>query len=772
MLVSMNWKPFVFCLPCLGTLLLSAACSPGAELKIDDRPGAPGEWGFHPEEKGLSPVNPPAFSWRPQKGAVSYELELAENDRFNPVRFRTAGIGFNVYTPPRILPPGRWCWRVRYTNQAGEVSPWSRIRRLELDAKARAFPLPDRKQLLARIPAGHPRLFMRPEQVSSLREKASGQGRQHLEALRKHCNALVKKPPPTAEPPTYPKGIVRGSDPWRKIWWGNRSYTIKVLDSAATLAFTGLITGEKNYSDTARRLLLDAAEWDPHGSTGYRYNDEAGMPYAYHFSRTYTFLHDQLSEDERVLCRRVMAARGKEMYRHLHPRHLWQPYSSHSNRAWHFLGEIGIAFYGEIPEAGDWAWFAANVQHAVYPVWSDTRGGWHEGHAYWTSYIGRFTQWVDVARAAFGIDLFQKPYFSQVGYYPMYLMPPGSRGGGFGDLNAGRRSSHSRDLMYLFAAAARNPYWQWYAEQHGPLPVQASYRDLLRGLLPAVPAKAPDDLPVSRCFDGVGQAMLNTTLLKAENNVAVLFKSSPFGTQSHGYDANNSFLLYAFGERLLIRSGKRDSYGSDHHKNWMWETKSVNSVTVNGNGQGKRTAKARGEITSFSTSKDIDIVAGEAGTAYGDALDGFSRQIVFVKPDLVVIYDRLTAPKPSTFTWHLHAPVPFKEAGDQAWTVTKGNAACRIDVLEPTDLDLAITDQFDVPPRPRVKLTEWHLNASAKTPASSQECITVIRPYRKGQSPIALPEMRKTEKGFELKAQTSVGQVKIELGEEVKARVM
>ena len=45
-------------------------------------------------------------------------------------------------------------------------------------------------------------------------------------------------------------------------------------------------------------MLLAAAAWDPKGSTGYRYNDEAGMPYAYHFSRAYTFIHDRLGEEE------------------------------------------------------------------------------------------------------------------------------------------------------------------------------------------------------------------------------------------------------------------------------------------------------------------------------------------------------------------------------------------------------------------------------------------------------------------------------------------
>ncbi len=80
----------------------------------------------------------------------------------------------------------------------------------------------------------------------------------------------------------------------------------------------------------------------------------------------------------------------------------------------------------------------------------------------------------------------------------------------------------------------------------------------VRGTLPKVEATPPDDLPASRLFRGTGLAVLNTTLRHADQDVQVIFKSSPMGTQSHGYEANNSFLLWAYGQRLLLRSGYRD----------------------------------------------------------------------------------------------------------------------------------------------------------------------------------------------------------------------
>jgi len=592
------------------------------------------------------------------------------------------------------------------------------------------MPLPARAELLARIPTTHPRLFLRPENLPKLRALAQGEMKTQYEALVRQCEQILADPPPTAEPPTYPPDMERKSEEWRVMWWGNRTYTIKALNSAATLAFTRLLGGQERYGQEAKRILLECAKWDPKGSTGYRYNDEAGMPYNYYFARTYSFVNDLLTEDEKEICRRVMKVRGDEMYRHLCPRHLWQPYASHSNRAWHFLGEVGIAFLGEIDGADDWVWFATNVFFNVYPVWSDDDGGWHEGSSYWSSYIDRFTWWADVMREAMGIDAYDKPYFSKLGYYAMYLLPPDKLDGGFGDLTANKRARNYMPLMSILAAQAQNPHWQWYVEQlGGPVPTEG-YIGFIRGQLPRVEAKKPDDLPASRLFAGTGQAYLNTDITDASNDVQVVFKSSPFGTQSHGYESNNSFLLWAYGQRLLIRSGYRDIYGSDHHQNWMWTTRSTNCITVSGQGQRKHTAMAQGRITAFLTTPEIDVVVGDASESYEAPVELFKRAILFVKPDLIVVYDRLRASEPSTYEYWLHAINEFDVGGGNTVTVKNGDVGCHVSFHCRSPLSFEQTNEYDPNPRPRIKLREWHLTAGTTQKEEDMEFITVYRPYK------------------------------------------
>jgi hypothetical protein len=739
------------------TILFAMSGQAAQTLKLDERPAEPGEWGYRPAHGDVSQVNPPSFSWRPQRG-LTWEIECARDASFETIVYVVKALEFNVHCPPKTFAPGSYTWRYRGKDSRGNTTNWSRARTFTIAEDTVAMPMPDRKELLARIPKSHPRLFVRPENLGRLRELARGKMKKEYDALVKECERLLAHPPATEEPPKYPEGTIRNSDPWRDIWWGNRTYTIRALNGAATLAFTRLLGGQEKYGLEAKRILLECAKWDPKGSTGYRYNDEAGMPYNYYFSRTYTFVNDLLSEDEKTLCRKVMKVRGDEMYQHLCPRHLWRPYASHSNRAWHFLGEIGVAFLGEVDGADDWVWFAMNVFFNTYPVWSDDDGGWHEGSSYWASYIGRFTWWADVMREAMGINAYDKPYFSKLGYYAMYLMPPGKIGGGFGDLTARRRARQNVPLVSGLAAQAQNGHWQWYVEQLGGPTAVGGYIGFIRGALPEVEAKPPDDLPASRLFRGTGQAYLNTSLTDADKSVQVVFKSSPFGTQSHGYEANNSFLLWAYGQRLLIRSGYRDSYGSDHHRLWMWSTRSVNNITVNGHGQGRRTAKARGEITAFKTTPAVDVVVGEAASAYEPPLDRFTRAIIFVKPELVIVYDRLEAKEPSVYEYWLHAVNKIGVDDQHRIQVKNGDVVCDIDFLTPANLSFMQTNQYDPNPRPRITLREWHLTGTTPEKQKRMEFVTLYRPHKTSDNIVSQATLDPAPGGYILKVSQS-GQI-------------
>ena len=777
-----------------------------AGLLLDESPVQPGEWGYQPTDGRQVPVSPPSFVWRPMPNIARWELvveEATKQEAFYHVEHCT----FNTHTPPVVFQSGNYSWKYRGFDKDGTPTNWSQTRTFEVPRSARPMPLPERNELLKRIPSQHPRIFVRPEGMSRLRELAKNELNAEYQELVKLCENLLKDPPDTTEPPIVKEGGFRASE--TNLWWGNRLRTINVLENAAMLAFVWNLDGNEAYAKLSKRLLMDVAAWDPKGTSGFRFYDEVGMPYNYHFSRTYTFLNSYLNEEEKQRCRELMKIRGKEMYDFLFPQGerfsersgerlvLWYPYNSHDNRAWHFLGEIGLAFYGEIPEAADWIWSAMNKFYSSYPVWSDDDGGWHEGLSYWQEYQIRFCWWADAMKAAFGINAFDKPYYSQIGYLPLYLTPPGKSGTLFGDLctTEGRiKSEVYLELVDILAIQSGNPHWRWFVDVHKnlnpPSYYTANYYKFIRKAtsLDSEPVKAlpPTDLPTARWFRGTGQTVMNTNLLDGTDNVQVLFKSAPapFGTYSHGQESQNSFIFSAWNEDLLINTGRRDNWGSLHHMGWMWSTRSVNNITVDGIGQ-PHGYEAVGQIVQFENHPAYDIVVGDAPDAYyapknnvdypdGKVLEQYRRSIVFFKPNLLIVYDKLKAVRPATFEYWLHAKKPFQPlelwfpggksaANDKLFAtwldktfkqtpitdsaavalveplkelrnlgIRVDKVACRLDMLIPEKLEISQTNQYD--PNPQLpsmdNIREWHVVAKTTEKKPDAEFLLVVRPWK------------------------------------------
>lgn len=700
----------------------------GAAITLDESPAGPGDWGYRPDDGATAELNPPPFTWRPVKGVVGYVLQVATDPDFNDLVYEFGPTRWTAHCPSRPFPAGTHYWRYAGRDADGAQSDWSTVRSFVVPADAPLCPRPTLEELLERMPADHPRLFFRGEDIERFRELSEGPLSERFQGLVEAADKLLAEPPDTTEPPKYPEGTVRLSNEWRVIWWGNRVRVITVTDAAATLAFVYRLTGEEKYGRAARDLVMAFAEWDPKGSTNYGYNDEAAMPALYYPSRAYTWARPMFSDEDVEKLAAVMRVRGRDCFNSLQRGpHLWRPFNSHLNRAWHKLGELAIAFRGDIPEAETWLDFAMTVLYTTYPVWSDEDGGWHEGISYWSSYLSRFLLWSDVIRSAFDIDVFERPFFRRAGDFGMYLMPPGTRYGGFGDLAEGAASRSIGGLMATLAAGADNPYWKWYADQVGGS-LGSGYIGFMRSAYSLdLEARPPVDRPSSVCFRRVGVAVLNSNLLDAADNVQIHFKSSPyFGTISHGYNANNAFLLGIGGHPVLVRTGKRDVHGSEHHREWMWHTKSDNALLVNGEGQIKHSPQSLGRILVFDTSPTVDVVAGEAGAAYPN-LDRWTRRIVFFKPHAVLIHDALEAPEPSTFQWLLHTVGPMELADNAvSWEGEPGRVDVRF--LWPAGLALSQTGEFDPPPAAwrNWDLNEWHLTADTGAPAQRQEFLTLI----------------------------------------------
>lgn len=218
------------------------------------------------------------------------------------------------------------------------------------------------------------------------------------------------------------------------------------------LAFCYLMTSDRRYAEAAQKWLLHFATWNPLGSTSMAVNDEAGMPIFYLTSRAYDWLYAYLDEPTRATIRKMAQARGEEAYGWLRKKnHEQKAYNSHAGRMWHFLGEAALAYHGEIPEAKKWLEYALSIFWAWYPAYGDEDGGWAQGYTYWSVYVNRSTWWHDALLAGLKIDGTEKPFYRNVGRFPMYVAPPGGALKGFGDFSESRPLPSAGVVVSYFA---------------------------------------------------------------------------------------------------------------------------------------------------------------------------------------------------------------------------------------------------------------------------------------------------------------------------------
>jgi hypothetical protein len=727
--------------------LAGSAALAAAALPLEQRPAKPDEWGYRPADGASSATNPPSLTWIMDTRATSYTVQWS-TDREFPAAATTSveRVAWPTYTHRTAWAPGAYFWRYRYADKDGQVSEWSVARRVVVTAHATVLQMPNREDQRAAVPTQHPRLFLRPEDLPRLRELAAGREKAAFAALRQAADAIVKAGP-TPEP-AY-KGSARDKDNAElvKYWWPNREQTEKACGEAETLAFVYLISGDKRYGEAARKWVLHLAGWDPKGNTNFALNCEAGKPMLFRPARAYDWAWDMFAPEERAKIQAAMRERvldawnSGEVARGVG--HLQRPFNSHGNRVWHKIAEAGIAFLDEIPEAPQWVDYAVNKFFACYPVWSDDDGGWHEGVSYWSGYQSKAVWWLQVAQSALKIDGLKKPFFAQVGDYPLYIAPPNSPNAGFGDLSF-RPLAAPSFLEYHLRARSRSgdggnaAYWHWWAKAK-QMPANAGVLGFLyRANLPELPAaKAPADLPASKVFRGIGVASLHTTLLDSRDDVHFLFKSSAFGSQSHGHNPQNSFQLNAYGEALLVANGYRDLHGSKFHYHFVHATRSHNAVLVDGEGQIPHSVAAKGRMAREELTPRYDYIAGDATEAYGPRLQKAWRHTVFVKgpQPFVVIYDELVAPQPATFQFMLHGLAAFTfDAARGRARVEQPKAAVDIAYLAPVPVSFRQTDGF-MPKPTREFPNHWHLEAGTEERRRELGMATVLVPQRSGAAP-------------------------------------
>jgi hypothetical protein len=692
-------------------------------LTLDPVP-KPGQKPYSPAEGNTVLVNPPPFIWVPADRNSAYDLQISRSEDFsNSTTY--PDIDLNVFVPAKPLASGGWFWR--YGVKTKDGTAWGKARPFTVSHGATQFPFPDTEKALARVPKDHPRLFFTGQHLAKARDWSKGELKPQIDALCRQCDRTIGKE--VVAEPARPK-----NGPERVVVMRT---TRPPMDDMERCALAYLITGEKKYGDEAKRRIMHFFAWDPKGSTCLWSYDEPPMWMMMRGIRAYDWTYNLFSPAERNRIEPVMKERARQFYVHLREKRTFHstPYNSHAGRMPGFLGEACLCFAHEWPEAREWFEYSNLLYFTSYPAWGGDDGGWAEGPSYWGAYMRFALHYVAALREATGIDLIRKPFFTNTPRYALYTATPYHQFAPFGD-NQQHSTRGLGSVMYAFSYLLKDPHYLWHAESTGRKPggdvlTLATYD-------PNLKSARPDTLPGAGHFPAVGLAAFHTALGDRESDVSLVFRSSPYGSVSHGHADQNAFVIEAFGRGLALATGFYPWYGSPHHHDWTRATKAVNSVLVDGEGQLRRKWEASGQIVRFATTNAYDYVCGEAAAAYGGKLERFRRHIVQVKPGVFVMMDDLVSKKPSTFQWLLHA-VNRVAIDGSVLSVKNKPAAMEVHLLSPVGATLSQHDKYD--PGPEVSPMKkanypntWHIQVSTANTSTNARFLTVFDVHRNGEN--------------------------------------
>jgi hypothetical protein len=628
------------------------------------------------------------------------------------------------------------------------------------------------------LPSEHPRLLITKKDIPSLR-KYVGELRKTKEGavLFKRIALEPGVKPVKGEPEMIPrKRMSRDADAAR-IWREGYELANDSGNYALRLAFMYLVTGEEKYARESASWLVHLSSWDVDGAISIKVNDEAFIQSCRPMIFAYDWIYPALKDEEKQVIEQALKIRLEILWKLITPKFSLMQKTEPSNSLSHpmrfisTLGQGGLALYKELPGADKYLAWAYEYYNRQFPVWGGDDGGWAEGLEYWGTGMSQHLRFLEGMQLLGYSDPLKRPFFKNNGYFGLYNMmqyPFTS----FGDLANITKPNPNRSLVVeKYALMLKDPYLKAFSGKIAPkFPDGFSYYEfnaidtLLHGYRSGIAKIKPGNLaeiPQSRVFNDIGWAVMHSALGE-KDDIMLGLKSSPFGSASHSFSDQNAFVINAFGEPLAISSGYREWYDSPHHVGWTRTTASKNAILINGKGQPLKDAKATGRITQFYSGERNDFASADASPAYKENADSALRHILFVGRRYFVVFDVVTAKKPSTFQWLMHAREKMDVDESRAViTSRKGDASLQAAVIypRPDDLKLSQTDEYAVPLDKafRGKLPgEWHAAVSTKKETNKGIFLTALYPYKNKTENTAVFTPVSVQGGYAMRMQDGV----------------
>ncbi|MEG1622524.1 MAG: DUF4962 domain-containing protein [Alistipes sp.] len=704
-----------------------------AEIHLDKQTLHPRyrEWAV-PQGGRVVRQNPPVFLWPAGTDRqATYFLDLSTDPQFAPDKTQPliGPLSWAEYTTHLPMKPGSYYWRVKTLSRDGRYT-YSDTYHFILPDTARHFATPTGDQIVRLVQAKcHPRLYVCAEELPHFRAK-NKTNTEALALLHRARRNIDKAPTPIA--PTRPRDT-SGMNYFQKqnmLRFMYHQFGAKAVAPIEDFSLAYLLTGEEMFAHAAVRHALHVAAM-PTDSEATK-EDFNRSSILLGLATAYDTAYDFLTEQERATLLAAIKVQGDHFYRHYvknfethsMDNHVWQ----HTFRRF-FLAAMAVS--EDLPEATQWLRYCYETWCCRFPILGGDDGGWHDGSSYFQVNFETFIYLPFMLKRLTGVDFFDLPWYHNLPSFLIYSFPKGSYSTGFGD---GFEKMKTPSKMYAGFADAlarelKSPEARWYADQllggASPTAANAASAFTLYRLLSDVPADSVQpQAPAVNCskyYPDAGFSLMHTDPTCAEKDLMATFMALPFGATGHAHAAHNGFTISYGGRELFGGTGHYSNF-NDRHTLLHYRTRGHNTILADGMAQ-TIGENGYGWLARFADTPALTYTLGDATHAYdsmrtpfwidrmqlsgveythengfGDpGITRFRRHFLFLKPNIIVIYDELEAKDPVTWTWLLHGYQPIDKLSKTAVTSTNGAGFGRMDLLTTGKLSTTVSNDFFAP---------------------------------------------------------------------------
>ena len=604
---------------------------------------------------------------------LQFELSM-DRDFEDSTTIISKPVAWNIFNPHCRLAEGTWYWRVRPVSEEGDHMEWSATYSFDITGDIPVFVTPSYDVFLKNIPQDSPRLYCFLEGGLSEARKVM---REHpeFEAMIADSRAALAT--------DYRNDTL----PFRRI--------TQMYDHNNNLYTAYRMLERDIYADKMVQNIRCLLSVEPDMSV--IRNDFKAGELMYTLANAYETCSDRFTPEElrkiEGLMLLVLDSHAPRIYENevdmFFDNHFWQFTFRH-------MLQGSLVLYDKYPEAAEYLEFSYELWTSKSPAGGFNRdGNWHNGTCYFSANAVSLAYVAKLFSYLTETDFLQHPWYRNSGIGVAYSWLPGSMSAGFGD---GHEQMNPKPLRIRSAYAdfiARelgDPYAAWYSSLNDRYTGESEtrfYRMACGNARPACTA-LPEDAPDAVLFEDSGEFLANSDIHDLNDNLALSFRSSVFGSGSHTHSNQNAFNLHFRGVPVYRSVGHYMNFSDKHNLLAYRNTRAHNTVMADGIGQ-PFTMRAYGRILHSVIEKDFAYALGDASNAYcgigkdpmweekmadsgveqtpengfGETpVTKFYRHIAMLGDDKVLIYDELEASKPVSWDWLLHSPVRFDINGN------------------------------------------------------------------------------------------------------------